>query len=672
MSLQPSLTEPPPAPYDLGQSPADIVVISALPTDIAALSEARAALPDAASLRLVHLAHLRHPASVDQHLDSCASHARLVILRLPEGGESWPYGLAQYTARCAGAGVPLALLPTAPHPEPELQQRSTVADEDALTLQLCLDEGGAENARRFLHHCRFMLDNRNAPASALPLPRTGFYWPGEGMCDADTVQQNWQPACPGAALLFPRALVHGAGLHPVNRMIRALLRSGLNPLPIFTNGADVAALLRAAPPKVILSCLPGTMAPALPSGVPVLHAALATCPEADWIESRNGLLPRDIAEHVLLPAREGQIITRAISTTDEALFDDATECPILANRALGDRVEFTARLCANWAGLAQTPRGERKIALRAERPDQALPYLRALHRAGYTGLGHPEPAASRHEGLLSPENYQPAFAALPWPLRDAMEQHWGAPEDDPAFSAGSGFRLPVECYGNVVLAGSFDIPEDTPPPHRLLALHVWLRQVFGAQALVHLGGHGGLGALPGKALALSAECWPEALLGPVPQIALLAAPEAPAAALARNRLHALCLPLESAALIAALDGAPPPAPNARGLPGAAAWRAGQAEADAWIERHLHLHGDWPREAGITFRAVPTALSEGANIARALALMGLEPSQPGEPQSVKAAQDLSRPRVTVTPRFAPCFRRSYPDLVGLIERACSAP
>lgn len=672
MSLLPDLTEPPPTPYDLGQSPAEVVVISALPTDLAVLSEALAALPDALSLRLVHLMHLRHPASVDQHLDSCATHARLVILRLPEAGESWSYGLAQYTARCAVAGVPVAFLPIESHPEPELQQRSTVSDKDAQTLHSYLDEGGPENAQSFLRYCRAMLNHSERPAPPLRLPRTGLYWPGQGICDGQTVQQNWQPDRPIAAVLFPRALIHGAGLHPVNRMIRALLRAGLNPLPIFTNGADVDDLLSIAPPSVILSCLPGTTAPDLPSGVPVLHAALATCTEADWIESPNGLPPRDIAEHVLLPARDGQIITRAISTTDEALFDDATECPILAPRALGDRLDFTAQLAANWATLKETPRADRKIALVADGPEQALPYLRDLQRAGYSVADIPDSSSPRPELHLSLETYQQAFAALPWPLRDAMERRWGSTIDDPAFSADTGFRLPIGQCGNVVLAQLIDTPANTPPPHRLLALHVWLRQDFGAQALVHLGDHGGLGTLPGKALALSAECFPEQVLGPVPHIALFAASDTPDAILARNRLHALCLPLESARLIDALDGKPTFARNATTLPSAEAWRTGQAEADAWIEEYLHNHGDWPREATITFRAAPTALSDGANIARALGLMGLEPGEPDLPLKLKAAQVLTRPRVTLIPRFAPCFRRSYPELVTLIESACAIP
>jgi len=56
------------------------------------------------------------------------------------------------------------------------------------------------------------------------------------------------------------------------------------------------------------------------------------------------------------------------------------------------------------------------------------------------------------------------------------------------------------------------------PPHGYLAFYIWLREQFGADAVVHVGKHGNLEWLPGKALALSQSCFPEAALGPVPVV----------------------------------------------------------------------------------------------------------------------------------------------------------
>src|SRR6185295_10605954 len=46
----------------------------------------------------------------------------------------------------------------------------------------------------------------------------------------------------------------------------------------------------------------------------------------------------------------------------------------------------------------------------------------------------------------------------------------------------------------------------------------WLRHVFRIDAIVHVGKHGNLEWLPGKSLALSDTCWPDAILGPLPHL----------------------------------------------------------------------------------------------------------------------------------------------------------
>ena len=70
---------------DLGQTPAELVVISAADTELAALAEARAALGgEAPELRLASLMHLTHPMSVDLYLEKTATKAHLVVARSEE------------------------------------------------------------------------------------------------------------------------------------------------------------------------------------------------------------------------------------------------------------------------------------------------------------------------------------------------------------------------------------------------------------------------------------------------------------------------------------------------------------------------------------------------------------------------------------------------------------
>jgi cobaltochelatase CobN len=59
---------------------------------------------------------------------------------------------------------------------------------------------------------------------------------------------------------------------------------------------------------------------------------------------------------------------------------------------------------------------------------------------------------------------------------------------------------------------------DLVPPHGYLAFYVWVRKSFEADAIVHFGKHGNLEWLPGRALALGADDFPEIALGPMPHL----------------------------------------------------------------------------------------------------------------------------------------------------------
>ena len=134
----------------------------------------------------------------------------------------------------------------------------------------------------------------------------------------------------------------------------------------------------------------------------------------------------------------------------------------------------------------------------------------------------------RDDVLLALGDYEHHFAALPENIRTQITIRWGAPERDP-FVADGAFHLPIVRYGNAAVAiqpaRGYNIdPKATyhdpalVPPHGYLACYFWLRHCFGAQALIHNGKHGNLEWLPGKANALSAECYPEIAHGPLPQL----------------------------------------------------------------------------------------------------------------------------------------------------------
>ena len=85
---------------DLGQSPGDVVVLTAADTEIAALAAARQRQEDGPSLRLANLGRLQHNLSVDIHVDAVVASAKLVVVRLLGGRAYWPYGVDRIVEVC--------------------------------------------------------------------------------------------------------------------------------------------------------------------------------------------------------------------------------------------------------------------------------------------------------------------------------------------------------------------------------------------------------------------------------------------------------------------------------------------------------------------------------------------------------------------------------------------
>ncbi len=176
--------------------------------------------------------------------------------------------------------------------------------------------------------------------------------------------------------------------------------------------------------------------------------------------------------------------------------------------------------------------------------------LRALRAAGYRVAEVPADGNALIESLqngptnagiagrtvteeLSRPDYELFFATLPMAVQEAVRARWGPPERDPFYRHRSldcgAFAIPAVRFGNVVVglqpARGYNIDPKASyhdpalvPPHGYLAFYAWLREAERVHAIVHMGKHGNLEWLPGKALALSDSCFPEAALGPMPHL----------------------------------------------------------------------------------------------------------------------------------------------------------
>ena len=567
---------------DLRQTPGEIVVLSAADSEIACLAAAQQRLvvhkPGVPSLRLASLLALRHNLSVDLYAESVVAEAKLVIVRLLGGMSYWPYGVERLSQLCRQRGIPLAFLPGDDRPDPVLESWGTLDPVHCAMLWRYLVEGGPANAEGFLRHAATLLGRADEPPPPAPLLHAGIYWPGAaaGLGVADLVPQ-WRPGAPILAITFYRALVQAANLAPVDALIAALRARGLNPLPLWAHSlkdpqavALLGRILDAAPPDLVLNATAfavgapgaeraGTVFDA--ADCPIIQLVFAGGSESVWRAGTRGLDARDLAMNVALPEIDGRIIGRAVSFKDMTRRDPLTEADLVAYRPVPDRIAFVADLAMAWTSLRRCPAAERRIGfvlanypnkdgrigngVGLDTPNGLVTVLRALADAGYA-VG-PIPAdgdalirtlqagptnrdKSRTGGVVFPlDAYLAAFANLPAAVRQAVDDRWGRPEADPFFAPGEGFRLPVLLLGQVAIgiqpsrgydinpATSYHSP-DLVPPHGYLAFYAWLRHGFGALAIVHMGKHGTMEWLPGKAVALAETCLPEAVFGPLPHL----------------------------------------------------------------------------------------------------------------------------------------------------------
>ncbi len=551
-------------PIDLGQPPGDLAVLSFADSDLAGIAAAWALERDALpSLRLAQLRDLRHPMSVDLWIERVGQHAKVILVRLLGGLDWWRYGIERLSVMARERGIALAVLPGEDRDDPRLAAASTLAQHELDMLLAFFREGGRENLRALLRRLAGHAGTALECAPPQPLPRMAGYLVREGAVDLDRLMATLKPGAPVVPIVFYRAMLLAADTAPIDALCAALAARGLAPAPLFVTrlkDPDAAtfmidALARLDPAVIVCTTAfaaggAGEPTPLDGPDVPVLQTIVASTKRVAWCESPRGLGAADLAMNIVLPELDGRILAGAISFKHPLPADAGLAFTALVNQPEPDRIAMVADRLAALVRLRGTPRAQRRIAILMpdypgapgrtgyavglDVPASVLALLADLTAAGYTL----DAAAPTERALLDALNVAGADAALPLDayarllaelpaeIAERIDAAWGAPASDPDASDGA-FRFRAQTFGNIIVA----LPPERgragdrradyhdpvlPPRHALLAFGLWLRHVRRVDAIVHMGAHGTLEWLPGKAAALTATCFPEAVLGPLP------------------------------------------------------------------------------------------------------------------------------------------------------------
>jgi cobaltochelatase CobN len=552
---------------DLGQPPGEIAILSFADSDLTGLTAAweaeQAVLP---SVRLAHLRDLRHPMSVDLWIERVGAHAKVIVVRLLGGLDWWKYGIERLSALARQRGIALAVLPGEDRDDARLVAASTLPADELDTLLRYFREGGRENLRGVLRRLAGHAGAELESPAPRGVPRHAGYLPGQGAVDLDRLAAALAPGKAVIPIIFYRALLLASDTAPVDALCAALAARGLAPAPLIVTSLkdrDAAGFLRDALARLRPSLIVTMTAFAAGSSesdaspldacdVPVLQVVSATTRRAAWRDSARGLGAADLAMHIVLPELDGRILAGAIAFKDALPAQEQLAFTALASRPELDRIEMVADRIAALVRLQARTRSERTVAVLMpdypgapgrsgyavglDVPASVLALLDDLARAGYAIANAPTdtPAllaaltAGAADCALPLAQYQTLLSRLPPAAAVRLKEAWGAPEADTDLRDGA-FRFRAQNFGNVIVA----LPPDRgraaerradyhdpslPPRHALVAFGLWLQHVARVDALVHMGAHGTLEWLPGKAVALTAECFPEIVTGPLPVI----------------------------------------------------------------------------------------------------------------------------------------------------------
>lgn len=295
--------------------------------------------------------------------------------------------------------------------------------------------------------------------------------------------------------------------------------------------------------------------------VPVLQVMTVSGHFADYEESAEGLGSGEMGINVIWPEVDGQIITVPFASNERGRGGPKLYGP------LEERIAHIAKIAGNWADLKRTPASERRIAviMWQSRPEtgriggaagldtiQSIrDMLERFDDLGYT-VDH-VPSTSRElideikdnvtndlewsseervrekaADMVGLDEYLPEYGKVPEFDRRSMEGTWGPPPGEITVQDGK-FVIPGIVNGNIYIGyqplrawsekmeAVYHDPV-LPITHQYLAFYRWLRNDFGAQAVVHVGTHGTLEWLPGKSVGLSGKCFPDLVLDGMPDI----------------------------------------------------------------------------------------------------------------------------------------------------------
>ena len=303
-----------------------------------------------------------------------------------------------------------------------------------------------------------------------------------------------------------------------------------------------------------------------------------------WGANPQGLLPLESTMMIAIPELDGAIQPMVFGGRSDGSGEACTGCGkgctfagsgsagVRQMESCAERAESLAARVVKQIDLARAAEDERRVAVvlfnfppnaGAAGTAQFLSVFESLHATlirlaaeGYR-VDVPESVDALRSAILvgnsarygTEANVHARVSADSIVARETwlkeIEASWG-PAPGKLQSDGSAVQILGAEFGNVLVGiqPAIGIEGDPmrlmfegrfAPSHAFAAFYRWLREDFQAHAVLHFGTHGSLEFMPGKQAGLTAECWPDRMIGDLPNIYLYAANNPSEGVLAKRR-----------------------------------------------------------------------------------------------------------------------------------------
>ncbi len=324
-------------------------------------------------------------------------------------------------------------------------------------------------------------------------------------------------------------------------------------------------------------------------GVPVFQAIISSRSKAEFEASQVGLAPLDASWQIAIPEFDGRIVTVPVSFKEEIESDLGVTTAIYGYRCDLERVKRMSLLVARYVSLQEKANADKRIAIvlsayptkksrlgnavGLDTPESVIVLLRLLESIGYVVADFPNDGVELMESLSASYEYEDFRLSLSnlsatknclalndyCAMFDLMEDHvredltdaWG-PAPGAWYHDNEKFFFPGIWFGNVFVTiqpprGFGENPiaiyhsPKLAPTHHYLAFYWWLQFGVDIDAVVHMGKHGTLEWLPGKAAGMSRSCYPDLILGSMPLIYPFVVNDPGEGTQAKRRTHAVII-----------------------------------------------------------------------------------------------------------------------------------